>query len=85
MQLPNIHVVSIKLNEKQRLCLVVSFDLIKIKMTHHRMYRLSLNFQRVSVSIRLTVDSGLVSIDGFIKSFSPQSQEKVVTDSPELK
>lgn len=54
-------------------------------MTHHCMYGLSLDLQRVSVSIRLIVDSGLVSIDGFIKSFSQQSQEKVVTDSPELK
>lgn len=56
MQLPNIHVVFIKLNEKQRLCLLVSFYLIKIKMTHHCMYRLSLNLQRMSVSIRLIAD-----------------------------
>lgn len=85
MQLANTHVVSVKRNEKQRLCLVVSFNLIKIKMTHHCMYKLSFNLQKMSVSIRLTVDSGLVSIDGFIKSSSPQSWKKVVTDSPELK
>lgn len=85
MQLPNIHVVSIKLNEKHRLCLVVSFYLIKIKMTPHCMYRLNLNLQRTSVRISLIVDNGLVSIDGFIKSSSQQSQEKVVTDSPEPK
>lgn len=85
MQLPNTRVVSIKLNEKQRLCLVVSFYLIKIKMTHHCMYWSSLNLQRVPVSIRLIIDSGLVSIDGVIKSFSLQSQEKVVADSPDLK
>lgn len=85
MQLPSIHVVSIKLNEKQRLCVVVSFYFIKIKMTHHCMFRLSLNLQRTSVRIRLIVDGGLVSIDGFVKSSSQQSQEKVVTDSPELK
>lgn len=63
----------------------MSFYLIKIKMTHHCVYGVSFNLQRVSVSIRLIVDSGLVFIDGFIKIFSQQSQGKVVTDSPELK
>lgn len=46
---------------------------------------LSLNLQRVPVSIRLTIDSGLVSIDEVIKSFSLQSQEKLVAESPDLK
>lgn len=33
----------------------------------------------------LIIDSSIVSIDGVIKSFSLQSQEKVVADSPDLK
>lgn len=85
MQLPNTHVVSNKLKERQRLCLVVSFYLIKIKMTHHSMCQPSPNLQRVPVSIGLIIDSGLVSIDGVIKGFSLQSQEKMVADSPDLK
>lgn len=79
------HVVSNKLNEKQRLGLVVSFYLIKIKMTHHSLCWTSFNLQRVPVSIMLIIDSSIVSIDGVIKSFSLQSQEKVVADSPDLK
>lgn len=43
------------------------------------------SLQRVPVSTRLIIDSGLVSIDGVIKSFSLQSQEKVVSDSLDLK
>lgn len=49
------------------------------------MCRPSLNLWRVPVSIRLIIDSGLVSIDGVIKSFSLQSQERVVADSPDVK
>lgn len=85
MQLPNTHLVSNKLKEKLRLCLVVSFYLIKIKMAHHSVCRPSPNLQRVPVSIRLIIASGLVSMDGVIKSFSLQSQEEVVADSPDLK
>lgn len=54
-------------------------------MTCHSMCWRSLHLQRLPASIRLTIDSGLVSIDEVIKSFSLQSQEKVVADSPDLK
>lgn len=49
------------------------------------MCQLSPNLQRVPVSIGLIIDSGLVSIDGVIKGFSLQSQEKMVADSPDQK